>query len=241
MHWKQWPNWLRGGMIGGGIALAYLASLYTCSFLFTGIGGNFACFTIFYIAGPVYPVAWLMVFVSPLFHYGGAFAEAYAPIVSVPTWFVLGSTIGLVVGYTKSKQKTAAVVTVACILVVVLGLYAVVVRSEPAIISISPQSAKVGETISIIVSGIGHEEYSRVHLVEYGKPGEGYRTRGELWVGKIPDSNIISFTLKEKNCFDSSCDLLVDATPGDYKLRVSGSNPKNNDSVLIESDFKIIP
>ncbi|MBI2889052.1 MAG: hypothetical protein HYY10_03975 [Candidatus Liptonbacteria bacterium] len=234
-NWKRWPYWLRGGAIGGGTALIYLVLLYTCP------GGGFGCLIFFYVIGPVYPVAWLMTLVSPVFNYGDAFAEAYAPIVSVPFWFVLGSIIGLVVGYVKSKKRIAAAIVTVSILVVFLALYALVLKSKPSIISISPQESRVGNTISIAVSGIGHEGYSRVHLVEYGKPGEGHRTRGELWVGKIPDSNIISFALKEKNCLTSSCDFLVEATPGDYKLRVSGSNPKNSDSVLIESDFKIIP
>lgn len=44
---------------------------------------------------------------EPVFHYGDAFAETYAPIMSIPVWFLTGSVIGGVVGQFKSNKKSS--------------------------------------------------------------------------------------------------------------------------------------
>lgn len=143
------------------------------------------------------------------------------------------------VGFIKSRNKIATGALLIILFVISLSLRTLVVKNGTSIVSVFPTSARVGDTINIEVSNFGHEGYSRVHLIKYGNPGEGYRTKGQLWVGKIPDSDTISFPLKEKNCFDSSCDLLIDAVPGKYKLRVTG--PGRGETALEESDFEIVP
>ncbi len=113
-------------------------------------------------------------------------------------------------------------------------------QNEGNVISITPRNAKIGDTIKIILSDADHEGYSYVSLIKYLEPGKGYYKKGTVWIGKIPEDNTVNFVLKGKNCFDmvldERCDLFVDAVPDTYKLRIQSPG----DSVLLESDFKIV-
>lgn len=100
MNWKHWPYWLRGGVVGGGVALGFYLLAYMC-FL---VGGDYFCL-IFYIAGPIYPAGLFLNLFEPVFNYSSAVVEASAPILSVPIWFIFGSLIGALAGSIKSKNK----------------------------------------------------------------------------------------------------------------------------------------
>ncbi len=108
--WKKLPYWLKGGVIGGGIALACYLLMNSC-FLLSSIGlkagevgFSYYC-SAFYILGPAYPTAWLINLFEPILHYSWTSAEVYAPVLSIPLWFILGSFIRILVGYIKSKKK----------------------------------------------------------------------------------------------------------------------------------------
>lgn len=97
------------------------------------------------------------------------------------------------------------------------------------VISVSPQPAKVGDTINLTVSGFDNSMYTSVDLlkdnVTYGKYG---LTQGRLWRNLIPQNNVISFVLQAQNCplyAGTDCDTsLVSTVPGNYRLRIENIN-----------------
>ena len=101
---------MRGGVIGGGVAIIFYLLLYSC-FFFANIGlepgevgFTYSCL-VFAVISPIYPVAWLLSFLEPVFNYHWTFAGAYAPILSIPIWFVISTLIGAIVDHIKSKKK----------------------------------------------------------------------------------------------------------------------------------------
>lgn len=111
MSWKHWPYWLRGGVIGGGVALIFYLLAYSCFWLTTRnllpgeVGLSYSCL-IFFIVSPIYPVAWLLSFLEPVFSYSWTFAEAYAPILSIPVWTVVGGVVGSIIENRKLRKKS---------------------------------------------------------------------------------------------------------------------------------------
>lgn len=98
--WKNWPYWLRGGVIGGGITLIFVVLFYSCNILDTS-PGSFLCLP-FIITSPIFPFAILFDNLDPFFHYRLPFV--FVPVGSVAGWFVVCSLIGFLVGRIKSKQ-----------------------------------------------------------------------------------------------------------------------------------------
>ena len=108
--WKHWPYWLRGGVIGGGAALLFYLLLNGCSLLAgIGLGPGEVGFTyyclVFYVVSPIFPAGWLLSFLLPAFGYSSGFVEAYAPILSVPAWFIGGVFIGVLIDFLKNKKS----------------------------------------------------------------------------------------------------------------------------------------
>ena len=95
MNFKKWPHWLRGGVIGGGVALVFYLIVSFCF--------DYFCL-VFYIISPIYPVIFLLNLLGPIFNYSWIYAEVYAPIVSIPIYFILGSIIGALIGYIKKSR-----------------------------------------------------------------------------------------------------------------------------------------
>ncbi|MCR4334776.1 MAG: hypothetical protein NUV47_03575 [Patescibacteria group bacterium] len=94
MNNKKMPYWLKGGVIGGGVAFVFYLLVSFCF--------DYFCL-VFYIVSPIYPVIFLLNLLAPVFGYSWIFAEVYAPILSIPIWFIIGSLIGAIVGYIKKK------------------------------------------------------------------------------------------------------------------------------------------
>lgn len=108
MHWKHWSYWLRGGLVAGGIALAYLLLLYSCgaanSFLHGGPedwGFSMLCMGLFGELGPTMPTVWFLSALQPILHFSDALIEVYAPALSVLVFFVVGTVIGAFLGLLK--------------------------------------------------------------------------------------------------------------------------------------------
>src|SRR3989344_5219282 len=107
------------------------------------------------------------------------------------------------------------------------------------IISIN-KSAKIGDQVTISLLGFARDGYSYVTLTQ-NVSGGGYSNKGTLWVGKVPDNNVISFVLPRKVCRDivSSCadtpTDFINLLPGNYVLHIwSGA-----DNINLSSDFKV--
>ena len=95
MNFKKWPYWLKGGVIGGGVAFIFYLIVSFCF--------DYFCL-VFYIVSPIYPAGLILNSLGPVFHYSSGFAEAYAPVFSIPIWFIIGLLIGALVGHIKSRK-----------------------------------------------------------------------------------------------------------------------------------------
>ena len=90
MKFKEFPYWLKGGLIGLGIGLILVAITFLCTPFFSGMGARLTCWIPVLLVMMVFP--WsekgsLILFVYPLFY------------------FVIGTLIGLIVGAIKRKGK----------------------------------------------------------------------------------------------------------------------------------------
>ncbi|MDO8482894.1 MAG: hypothetical protein Q7S86_03695 [bacterium] len=99
--WKHWPYWLRGGVIGGGVTLLFVVLFYSCG-LFDTDSESFFCLP-FIIVSPSFPFAILFDKLNPIFQYQLPFI--IMPVVSVLSWFIFGSFVGLLVGHIKRKKN----------------------------------------------------------------------------------------------------------------------------------------
>ncbi|KKU78195.1 MAG: hypothetical protein UY03_C0002G0021 [Parcubacteria group bacterium GW2011_GWA2_47_64] len=97
--WKHWPYWLRGGIITVGITIVDILLMYSCD-LFTSGYSSLGCGLVFAVFGPIFPLF--------------LFSESFGPfpistevfmMIGVIVWFIIGSLVGLLIGYIKSKKK----------------------------------------------------------------------------------------------------------------------------------------
>ena len=100
MNWKNWPYWLKGGTIGGGVTLVFVILLYTC--IFSISDGGFLCLVPIFIS-PMFPVAYYFDSVNAF--YNGSIPFVALPVVSVLLWFIVGSLIGKIVGIVKKGSR----------------------------------------------------------------------------------------------------------------------------------------
>ncbi len=97
-NWKQWPYWLRGGVIGGGIiVLSSILSLSCLYFLTPPTSWGFECLP---FAIPSLPIIEVLL-LSPTTY---SFSSATVLSIEVAIYFILGSLIGAFVGYIKKKK-----------------------------------------------------------------------------------------------------------------------------------------
>ncbi|MBI2888946.1 MAG: hypothetical protein HYY10_03420 [Candidatus Liptonbacteria bacterium] len=99
MHWKKWPYWLRGGVIGGGIAIISAALTELCASQIPSLGYSslgFECLPLAIPWIPLWPALWALKIQN----------TATLFFIGVVIWFFLGSLIGTLVGYIK-KRKSA--------------------------------------------------------------------------------------------------------------------------------------
>lgn len=95
--WKKWPYWLRGGIIGGGIALVCIFVFYLCAWnVFGDAGYRCAYFLVFQI----FPITWISNFLGPLW-------EIYYQSVlgGVVVWFFIGSLVGAFIDFIKKRKS----------------------------------------------------------------------------------------------------------------------------------------
>lgn len=235
--WKSLPYWLKGGIIGGLISVVFVILYFSCFIL----SGSYSCL-VFATYGPMYFSAQLANYFSDYFGYDWIFAEAYAWLISIPLTILVTLIVGLLIGFIKSRKIFRFLIVVVILIIVFFSSNFLVTDSKPGIVSISPSEVRIGDTLNIKVKNFDHNYYSYIKLSQYGsnEHGAGYFMKGQLWVGKIPQTDIVSFVLKGNNCLDSSCDISVDLTPGKYKIQLLGSLLKSNDvSANVEQEFII--
>lgn len=102
--WKNWPYWLRGGVIGGGVTLLYVLLVYSCDYTTSGYS-SLDCGLTFLVFGPIYPIFLLGVFFVGTLDIPSPFETLM--MISVVAWLIIGALIGLLVGYLKSRKKNS--------------------------------------------------------------------------------------------------------------------------------------
>lgn len=91
--WKHWPYWLRGGVIGGGVAVvAGILSSFFCAPL------GFFCFILSIPTIPLFP------FVEELALLSNNLLKVVIPTTTIIMWFFVGSLLGLFVNFVKNKK-----------------------------------------------------------------------------------------------------------------------------------------
>ncbi len=96
------PYWLRGGIIGGGIALILIGFAYACPFI--SPDDSWGCTFSFYI--PLIPFLPLLDNVEAVRSFFQDIPFALLPIFYIAILFIVGSFIGAILGYLKSKKKS---------------------------------------------------------------------------------------------------------------------------------------
>ncbi|KKU58632.1 MAG: hypothetical protein UX81_C0020G0016 [Parcubacteria group bacterium GW2011_GWA2_47_12] len=102
--WKQWPYWLRGGVIGGGVALlTIIATPVFCS------SPNIVCV---FFEIPILPIYPLLALLFPFFdsfslelHH--SYFSFFSTVVMI-SWFIVGSILGALIGYIKKSPPKRA-------------------------------------------------------------------------------------------------------------------------------------
>ncbi|MDO8590679.1 MAG: hypothetical protein Q7R65_01735 [bacterium] len=99
MNWKHWPYWLKGGVIGGGITIISIIIVYSCGLF----DSDYFCLVPLFFS-PMYLVVALLDNLESFFNITISF-EIWM-LISVVIWFAIGSFIGSLVGFIKSKKST---------------------------------------------------------------------------------------------------------------------------------------
>ena len=109
--WNKWPYWLRGGIIGGVVALLSVLLYYSCSVVVSGYTA-FWC-GIFISFGPVYAVFWLLniaglgfLLHDTIWGHVFSYSDTRLFIISIIVWFFLGALVGTLVGCIKPKKES---------------------------------------------------------------------------------------------------------------------------------------
>jgi hypothetical protein len=99
-NWKQWPYWLRGGVIGGGIALIFVALFFGCSLLIKPAG--FLCLP-FVLISPLYPIA---TFIDSIPNNHQVLPPLFItlPALSFLLWFVVGAIVAALIKLIKKGK-----------------------------------------------------------------------------------------------------------------------------------------
>ena len=114
MGWKNWPSWLKGGLIGLLIAILYIGSLFLSNYLIQEYGiycpGDRNC-ELTSTAKEFNSVVNFFKFpflipCSSCYQMGCAICQAYiAPPITLIEFFIIGALIGWIIGRIKSKKN----------------------------------------------------------------------------------------------------------------------------------------
>lgn len=96
MNWKNWPYWLRGGVIGTVFVLLSLGLSSLCLYHFTpSWSWGFECLP---FALPTLPITFLLIPIA------NTLSTPALIFTIVLVYFAIGALIGRVIGYLKSKK-----------------------------------------------------------------------------------------------------------------------------------------
>lgn len=96
--WKHWPYWLKGGVIGGGVAVLFSILSFSCLYFLTSPGSwGFECLP---FALPFLPI------INFLFRFPAtySFPSVIITVIEIALYFTAGSLLGVLVYYIKSKK-----------------------------------------------------------------------------------------------------------------------------------------
>ena len=96
MSWKNWPYWLKGGII---LDVVYLlvVSMYVITFLIENISQSIFIL-LYFISFPAF-------LILRLIEYDSHNVITYTIIISFLIYFILGALIGLIYGKIKNSRK----------------------------------------------------------------------------------------------------------------------------------------
>ncbi len=99
--WKQWPYWLKGGLVGGGIATLFALLFDLCT---SGVMGDIGYGCVYFLAFQFFPLTWFSNFMGSLWN-------LYYPSLweGIVVWFIIGSLIGLLVDILKKRKKDSLI------------------------------------------------------------------------------------------------------------------------------------
>ncbi|MBM3256921.1 MAG: hypothetical protein FJY98_01155 [Candidatus Liptonbacteria bacterium] len=97
MTWKKWPYWLRGGVIGGVIAL--ISSILTHICEFQGIGLDCVL-----VGFPWLVLTPIFLWQLPFFNFALITLYPLTILIGIGIYFFLGSFVGNIIGYIKKRK-----------------------------------------------------------------------------------------------------------------------------------------
>jgi hypothetical protein len=105
MHWNKWPYWLRGGTIAGVATFLSFLLYLSCSIQTINNSGpeSWACLP-YLVISPMLPFAMLIDNYPSFFNLFKIDQLQLLSIISIISWFIIGSLIGLFIDYIKSKK-----------------------------------------------------------------------------------------------------------------------------------------
>ena len=93
-YWKQWPYWLRGGVIGGGFAILSSVLSLSCLYFLASPGSwGFECIPI--------EIPWIPFWFFPSITF---LPSIIYEVLVLVVWFSVAAFIGALVGYIKNKR-----------------------------------------------------------------------------------------------------------------------------------------
>lgn len=94
MHWTKWPYWLRGGVIGGGVAILSAALSDVCANIFSE-SLNLVCL--------LFVLPWIPFWYLPI----TLLPTTIFSIIGIVTWFIVGALAGSVFDSIKKKKSSS--------------------------------------------------------------------------------------------------------------------------------------
>ncbi|MEK7574899.1 MAG: hypothetical protein AAB511_01580 [Patescibacteria group bacterium] len=97
MNWKNWPYWLKGGVIGVSVALLSSILSLSCLYFFTSESSwGLGCLP---LALPSVPTIYILLY----FPGANSLSNTIIFFTNTTFWFIIGAFAGTFLGYIKSK------------------------------------------------------------------------------------------------------------------------------------------
>jgi hypothetical protein len=98
MGWKEWPTWLKGGVIGLILSVLFLIGLIICASSSLG-SGSYGCINFIF---PLFFGAFMASILNIQNKFVGYFVIGFTNLI---IYFLIGALIGWIVGKIKNRNK----------------------------------------------------------------------------------------------------------------------------------------